>query len=428
VLVLVCQVTEVFCALEDLDMSYQAHDYLVRTGHMMHESLSVFNDLISHPSNPLSYTWAGRFTNASLETAMRLTRRYDKRGFNIEEIEAADGSGKFKIEEKVVLSKPFCELIHFDKIGYNYNDKNKVLLVAPLSGHHATLLKGTVEALIPDHEIYITDWTDARTVPLNAGSFSFDNYVSYLIEFMDFLGKDTHVIAICQPTVQALIATAVMAAEKSSNAPKSLTLMAGPVDTSISPTRVNKFSHSRPMSWFKNVAIMKVPSGYPGEGREVYPGFMQLGGFISMNQKSHMKKHAGFFQNLLYGEQEDADRFRAFYDEYLSVLDMPAEFYLETIERIFKNNEIANGTITYQGKKVDFNAITNTPLLTVEGANDDICGLGQTEAAHTICQNIPQHMRKHHIQDGAGHYGIFSGSMYRKNIRPIVTEFINKYE
>lgn len=407
-------------------MSYQAYDYLERTGQMMNEGFSVFNDIITHPSNPLSYTWAGRFTSASLETAMRLTRRYDKLGFEIEEIEAADGSGIFKVEEKVVLSKPFCELVHFDRIGHH--DKAKVLLVAPLSGHHATLLKGTVEALIPDHEVYITDWADARHVPLDAGPFSFDCYVSYLIEFMEFLGKDTHLIAICQPTVQALIATAVMAAEKNPNAPASLTLMAGPLDTSKSPTRVNEFSQKRPMSWFKNVAIMKVPSGYPGEGREVYPGFMQLGGFISMNHKSHMKKHVGFFQNLLNGEREDADRFRAFYDEYMAVLDMPAEFYLETIERIFKNNEIANGTITYLGKPVDFDAINNTPLLTVEGANDDICGLGQTEAAHTICQNIPQQMRKHHVQEGAGHYGIFSGSMYRKNIRPIVTEFIKKYE
>jgi poly(3-hydroxybutyrate) depolymerase len=415
-----------FCIIEDSDMNYQAHDYLKRTGQMMHERLSVFNDIITHPSNPLSYTWTGRFTNASLETAMRLTRSYEKRGFNIEEIEAADGSRKFKVEEKVVLSKPFCDLIHFDRI--DHNDKDKVLLVAPLSGHHATFLKGTVEALIPEHEIYITDWADARNVPLNAGPFSFDCYVSYLIEFMEFLGQDTHVIAICQPAVQALIATAVMAADNNPNVPKSLTLMAGPMDTSISPTRVNQFSQSRPMSWFKNVAIMKVPRGYPGVGRAVYPGFMQLGGFISMNQKSHMKKHAGFFQNLLYGKKEDADRFRAFYDEYMAVLDIPAEFYLETIERIFKNNEIANRTITYQGKKVDFAAITNTPLLTVEGANDDICGLGQTEAAHTICQNIPQHMRQHHIQDGAGHYGIFSGSMYRNNIRPIITDFINKYK
>lgn len=407
-------------------MNYQAYDYLARTGQMMNEGLSIVNDIVTHPSNPWSYTWTGRLANASLETAMRLTRRYDKLGFDIEEVEASDGSGRFKVREEVVLSKPFCDLMHFDRIGHT--DKDKVLLVAPLSGHHATLLKGTVEALLPGHEIYITDWKDAREVPLDAGPFSFDCYVTYLIEFLEFLGKDTHLIAICQPTVQALIATAVMAQEKNENSPKTLTLMAGPLDTTKNPTRVNEFAHTRPMSWFKNVAIMEVPTGYPGAGRKVYPGFMQLGGFISMNQKNHIQKYADFFQNLLVGEQEDADRFRAFYDEYLAVLDMPAEFYLETIERVFKNNEIANGTITYKGEPIDFAAIVDTPLLTVEGANDDICGLGQTEAAQNLCKSIPHNKRKHHVQAGAGHYGIFSGSMYRKNIRPIVTEFINKYE
>jgi poly(3-hydroxybutyrate) depolymerase len=405
-------------------MNYQAYDYFARTGQMMNEGFSLVSDIVSHPSNPFSHTWTGRFTKASLETAMRLTRRYDKLGFNIEHIEAA--GQKFKICEEVVVSKPFCDLMHFKRVGHT--DKDKVLLVAPLSGHHATLLKGTVEALIPNHEVYITDWADAREVPLEAGPFSFDCYVSYLIEFLNFLGEDTHLIAICQPTVQALIATAVMAEEKSPNTPKTLTLMAGPLDTTKNPTRVNEFAHSRPMSWYRNVAIMTVPAGYPGAGRQVYPGFMQLGGFISMNQKSHMQKYQNYFQNLLFGEDEDADRFRAFYDEYMAVLDMPAEFYLETIERIFKNNEVANQTITYNGKTVNFGAIDNTPLLTVEGANDDICGLGQTEAAQDICKNIPKNMRKHHVQVGAGHYGIFSGSMYRKNIRPIVTEFINKYE
>lgn len=218
-----------------------------------------------------------------------------------------------------------------------------------------------------------------------------------------------------------------MAEQKNDCVPKSLTLMAGPLDCSKNPTRVNEFAEKHPMSWFRNVAIMKVPYGYPGEGREVYPGFMQLGGFISMNQQSHMKKYQNFFQNLVFGEEEDADRFRAFYDEYMAVLDMPAEFYLETIERVFKNNEIARGAITYQGNPISFEAIDNTALLTVEGADDDICGLGQTQAAQDICKNIPRNMRKHHVQQGAGHYGIFSGSKFRKNVRPIITEFIHKY-
>lgn len=403
---------------------YQAYEYLSRSAQIMHEGLSLMNDLTSHPANLFGKTWPGKLTKASLETAMRLTRRYDKVGFNIDEVEIEDKV--FLVREEIALAKPFCDLIHFNRLGKT--DSHKVLLVAPLSGHFATLLKGTVEALLPDHEVYITDWADAREVPLSEGPFSFDCYVTYLIEFMQFLGEDTHLIAICQPTVQALIATAVMAQNKDKATPTSLTLMAGPIDPSQNPTRVNEFAQERPMSWFTNVAIMNVPHGYPGEGRKVYPGFMQLGGFISMNQESHNKKYMNFFQNMLIGETEDTDRFRAFYDEYMAVLDIPAEFYLETIERIFKNNEIAKGTITYKGKPVDFNAIDNTALLTVEGADDDICGLKQTEAAQDICKNIPKNMRKHHVQPGAGHYGIFSGSKFRKHIRPLVTEFIHKYD
>lgn len=404
-------------------MNYQAYDYMARSAHFMHEGFSLLNDIASHPSNPFSHTLPGRVTRASLETAMRLTQRYEKLGFDIDEI-TIEGK-RHSVKEEVAMAKPFCDLIHFNRIGKK--DNHKVLLVAPLSGHHATLLKGTVEALLPDHEVYITDWADARDVPLDAGPFSFDCYVSYLIEFLEYLGPDTHMIAICQPTVQALIATAVMAEQKHSCTPKSLTLMAGPLDTSKNPSRVNEFAHKHPMSWFRNVAIMRVPRGYPGEGRRVYPGFMQLGGFISMNHKSHMKKYVNFYQNLVYGEEEDADRFRAFYDEYLAVLDMPAEFYLETIERVFKNNEVARGAITYQGEPVNFEAIDHTPLLTVEGADDDICGLGQTQAAQTICKNIPDSMRKHHIQQGAGHYGIFSGSKFRQHIRPLISDFIHKY-
>lgn len=404
-------------------MNYQAYDYIAKSGQLMSENFRLFNDVISHPTNPFSYTWTGRLASATLESATRITQRYDKLGFNIDTVEI---EGKaVPVEEEAVLKKPFCNLIHFNR--NKIIAKNKVLLVAPLSGHHSTLLKGTVEALLPDHEVYITDWLDGREIPLAEGPFSFDCYVSYLIEFLNYLGEDTHMVAICQPTVQALIATAVMAEENNPNVPKSLTLMAGPLDTSKKPTRVNEFSDKHPMSWFKNVAIMKVPMGYPGEGREVYPGFMQLGGFISMNKKTHAKKHQMYFQNVLFGEKEDAERFRAFYDEYLAVLDMPAEFYLETIERIFKNNEIAKGTITYLSKPVNFGAINKTALLTVEGADDDICGIGQTEAAQDICKNIPKSIRKHHLQPGAGHYGIFSGSMYRKNIRPVVTEFIHKH-
>ncbi len=404
-------------------MRYQAYDYITRGAEHLNDGFSLIHDLSCNPLNPFSYTFAGRLTNAALETGMRLTRRYDKLGFNIDSVTIA--GREVAVTEQVVETKPFCNLIHFKHVGAE--SKSKVLLVAPLSGHHATLLKGTVEALLPEHEVYITDWLDAREVPRGVGKFNFDLYVTYLIEFLESLGSDTHMVAICQPTVQAIIATAVMAEQKSPCTPKSLTLMAGPLDVTKNPTRVNEYAEGHSMSWYRNFAIMRVPEGYPGAGREVYPGFLQLGGFLSMNPKAHAEKYCYFFQNLLFGEQEDADRFRSFYDEYMAVLDMPAEFYLETIERVFKNNEVANGTITYRDKPVNFDAIDNTALLTVEGAIDDIVGIGQTEAAQDICKNIPKKMRKHHVQEGAGHYGIFSGSKFRKQVRPLITEFIGQY-
>ncbi|MFT5708966.1 MAG: poly(3-hydroxybutyrate) depolymerase [Oceanospirillaceae bacterium] len=404
-------------------MRYQSYDYLTRNTQALHDGFSAIHDLSCNPFNPFSYTPMGRVTNALLESSMRLTRRYDKLDFSITDIEI-DGR-KMAVDENIVDDKVFCNLIRFTVDGVKNRDK--VLLVAPLSGHHSTLLKGTVEALLIDHDVYITDWLDARDIPTIEGDFNFDCYVTYLIGFLESMGPDVHVVAICQPAVQALIATAVLAQKQSKVTPVSLTLMAGPIDVAKSPTRVNEFANKKPIEWFKSNAIMSVPSGYKGTGRKVYPGFLQLGGFLSMNPQAHGKKHLQFFQNVLFGEQEDADRFRAFYDEYMAVLDMPAEFYLETIERIFKDNELANGKITYLGEPVDFASITNTALLTVEGELDDIVGIGQTQAAQNICVNIPQHMRKHHVQEGAGHYGIFSGSKFRRSVRPLMTEFIKQY-
>lgn len=404
-------------------MLYQTYDYFARAGEAVNEVYEVVHDFTSDPKNPFAQTWLGRATNATLETSMRVMRRYEKLGFNIHSTKI---NGKdVAVEEEITVSKPFCNLVHFKR--EEFKAKTKVLLVAPLSGHHATLLKGTVEALLPEHEVYITDWLDARDVPRGVGAFSFDVYVSYLIEFMESFVSDVHVIAICQPAVQALIATAVLAEKNSESVPKSLTLMAGPIDVSKSPTRVNEFSSTHPMSWFEQFAIMKVPDGYLGAGRSVYPGFLQLGGFLSMNLETHAKKFSNFYSNLLFGEKEDADRFRMFYDEYMAVLDMPSEFYLETIRRVFKDNEVANKTITYHGEPVNFDAIKNTALLTVEGADDDICGIGQTQAAHEICGEIPEAMRVHHLQQGAGHYGVFSGSKFRQHIRPLITDFIRKF-
>ncbi|MFL0798441.1 MAG: polyhydroxyalkanoate depolymerase [Cellvibrionaceae bacterium] len=406
-------------------MRYQTYDYFAKASEAFHHGFTAMHELTAHQYNPFRKTLPGKVFNASLETALRMTKRYEKLEFDIESIEV-DGK-HVAVREETVLEKPFCNLVHFRLRGSRENC-SKVLLVAPLSGHHATLLKPTVEGLLAKHEVYITDWHDCRDVPLSEGEFTFDRYVNYLIDFMEFLEEDFHVIAICQPTVQALIATAVMAQENNPATPKSLTLMAGPIDPSVNPTRVNEYAHEHSMDWFRGFAIMTVPSGYPGAGRKVYPGFLQLGGFLSMNLDTHINKSMMFFQNLIAGEEEDADRYRAFYDEYMAVLDIPADFYLETIEKVFKDNEVATGSITYKGKPVDFNAIKKTALLTVEGANDDICGMGQTEAAHDVCSKIPKKMRKHLLQEGVGHYGVFSGSRFRKFIRPTITEFIESYD
>ncbi|AFV00162.1 polyhydroxyalkanoate depolymerase [Simiduia agarivorans] len=402
-------------------MRYQTFETYASGLRVWHESLRLVKQLADQ--NPLIHTPPGRAVHAGLELGLRMTQRYEKQDFGIKEVFV--NNKRVGVYERIELEKPFCNLMHFKRRGLEESDK--VLLVAPLSGHHATLTRGTVEALLPDHEVYITDWLDAREIPMEEGEFSFDNYVDYLVDFIEHLGKNTHVVAICQPTVQALIATAVLAERKSSATPKSLTLMAGPIDCSKNPTRVNTYAQEHSLDWFRNFAIMTVPKGYPGEGRRVYPGFLQLGGFLSMNMDGHVKKFFNFYQNLMFGEEEDADRFRAFYDEYMAVLDIPAEFYLETIERVFHHNEIARNATTYHGKPVDFLNITDTALLTVEGANDDICGIGQTEAAQDVCKNIPKKKRKHHLQEGAGHYGIFSGSKFRMHIRPLITEFINKY-
>lgn len=405
-------------------MRYQTYDIFAKASESFHHSFTAMHDITNHRFNPLRKTWAGKVFNASLETALRMTKRYEKLEFDIESIEV-DGK-HIAVREEVVYEKPFCNLVHFKRAGRKTS--SKVLLVAPLSGHHATLLKPTVESLLAKHEVYITDWHDCRDIPLSEGDFNFDRYVSYLIEFMEFLEKDTHLIAICQPTVQALIATSIMAQENNPASPKTLTLMAGPIDPSANPTRVNEYAHEHSLDWFRGFAIMTVPSGYPGAGRRVYPGFLQLGGFLSMNLDTHIHKSMMFFQNLITGDEEDADRYRAFYDEYMAVLDIPADFYLETIEKVFKNNDLATGSMTYKGKLVDPSAIKKTALLTIEGGNDDICGIGQTEAAHELCSSIPKKMRKHHMQDGVGHYGVFSGSRFRKFIRPTITEFIESYD
>jgi poly(3-hydroxybutyrate) depolymerase len=303
----------------------------------------------------------------------------------------------------------------------------RLLIVAPLSGHYATLLRGTVEALIPDHEVYITDWTDARMVPIIDGRFDVEDYTDHIIDALHFLGEGTHVIAVCQPSVPALAATSVMSAAEDPFVPATLTLMGGPIDTRRNPTVPNKLATSRPIEWFENNVILSVPPPYPGVLRRVYPGFLQLTGFMTMNLDRHLDAHNQLFWDLVDGDGDGVEEHRKFYDEYLAVLDMTAEFYLGTVERVFQKQALARGLWQHHGQKVDPRAITKTALLCVEGERDDISGLGQTAAALDLCENIPDARKRHHIQKKVGHYGVFNGSRWRNEIRPRVAEFIRDF-
>ena len=332
------------------------------------------------------------------------------------------GNEQVAVTERPVLRLPFGTLLNFKKAGDL--EQPKVLVVAPLSGHFATLLRGTVSRLLTDHDVYITDWHNARDVSLEHGGFSFDDYVSYLIKFIETLGPDTHLVSVCQPCVQTLTAVAVMAERDHPAQPRSMTLMAGPVDTRINPTEVNKLATGKPMSWFESNLIARVPSRYEGGGRRVYPGFVQLSAFMSMNMKRHIKAHTDLYDHIVKGEIDKAEAIKSFYDEYFAVLDLPAEFYLETVAWIFQEARLAAGTLTYQGQRVDCGAIRRTALLTVEGERDDICALGQTSAAHDLCKSLKPFRKRHHMQAGVGHYGVFSGKRWDSQIYPIVRNTI----
>jgi poly(3-hydroxybutyrate) depolymerase len=404
-------------------MMYQSYDLYSRSAEMINGFIGLSQKLMENPYNPYAKTLLGKSIIAGLDSAFHHTKVYDKQPFDIKTI-VIDGE-TINVTEETILVKPFCNLIHFKqdiKV-----PRPKLFLVAPLSGHHATLLKATIERLVADHDVYITDWLDAKNVPLSEGEFGFDDYVSYLIDFMQEIGENTHILAVCQPTVQALIATAVMAKAKDPCTPKSLTLMAGPIDTSINPNDLNRYASDKNLSWFENNVIMTVPNRYPGAGRKVYPGFIQLSSFISMNIESHIKKHNDYLSYVYHGKEEKRASHRNFYDEYLAVLDLNGVFYIETIDRVFLNQDLANGKITYRGELVDLSKITNTPLHTIEGKNDDICSLGQTEAAQSLCSNISEQDKLHEVFDGVGHFGTFSGSAFRERIAPSITDFINKY-
>ena len=377
-----------------------------------------------NPFNMISYTPYGRGVAAACELVERTTNRYGKPQFEIGSVKI--GSRDVPIEEERLARKPFAKLIHFKK---RIREKQpKMLIVAPMSGHHATLLRGTVEALLPHMDVYITDWKDARYVPLGKGEFTLESYIEYVIDFIKELGPDTHVLAVCQPAVPVLIAAAVLGEHDKKAAPRSMTLIGGPIDARKSPTKVNELAKKHSLDWFERNVITHVPFNYPGFGRKVYPGFLQLTGFMSMNMERHVDAHVKLFENLIKGDGDSAASHKKFYDEYLSVADLPAQFYLDCIEQVFQKHLLPKGQFKYKGKLVKPEKITKTALLTLEGELDDISGPGQTQAAHVICKNIPKTKRKDHVQKGVGHYGIFNGSKFRKFVVPVITEFVQKHD
>ena len=406
-------------------MLYQLHHQYNQSVQPLNFWAKTLKSQLSLTSHlPFNLDYFVRPTVAQLELLERFTDTYTKPEFELPFTEI--NGEQIKITEEVTHSLPYCDLLHFKREGTHNHPK--MLLLAPLSGHYATLLRGTVEQFIPDHEVYITDWKSARNVPLKQGGFSFNDYVRYLIEFLEELGPNTHVVAVCQPSVPAIVATSIMAERKNPNAPKSLTVMGGPIDTRVSPTEVNDYASGKDLEWFKNKVIMTVPKGFAGAGQRVYPGFIQLSGFLSMNLDSHVQKHHKFFGDLVKGDGDSADAHRKFYNEYLAVMDLPADFYLETIRKVFIDHRLARGKIQFEKKRVDPTAVTDTALFTIEGENDDITGKGQTQAAHDILSSIPANKKHHYEQPGVGHYGIFNGRRFREVIAPKIKAFIQDNE
>ena len=413
-------------------MLYQLHEMQRAFLNPLTAFAGAAADLYASPISPLSYTPMAREIAASYELLNRLGKEYAKPAFGIE-----------GTREEIAVDKPFCQLRHFIKnAAVKPSGKTKVaptiLLVAPLSGHHSTLLRDTVRALVAEHNVYITDWRDARMVPLSEGKFDLDDYIAYVIEFVRLLHTEAkgnlHVISVCQPTVPVLAALSLMATIKDPATPKTMTMMGGPIDARQSPTEVNNLAVKKPFSWFENQVIYRVPSNYPGFGRRVYPGFLQHAGFVAMNPDRHMKSHWSFYKDLVKNDGQSVDAHRAFYDEYNAVLDMDADYYLDTIKIVFQDYALAYGTwvsnalaATHGPLKVNPAAITKTALFTIEGELDDISGSGQTRAAHALCSGVAKANKQHFEVPEAGHYGIFSGRRWRDIVQPKIAEFIRAH-
>ena len=380
--------------------------------------------LFRNPLNPASHTALGRGAAAALELFERSTRRYQKPDWGIAAT-MVDGK-EVAVREHRLIAKPFCNLLHFERQipeGRSRLDP-KVLLVAPMAGHFPTLLRGTVRDMLPDHDVYVTEWEDARRVPREAGPFGLDEYIDYIVEFVRYFRGNVHVIAVCQPTVPVFAAIALMEAVRDRFVPRSMILMAGPIDTRISPTAVNCFAQGKSLAWFEQNVVMQVPWPHQGMMRRVYPGFLQLSGFMGMNLDRHLTAHRHHFQNLIRGDGDSAEKHREFYDEFLAVMDLDADFYLQTIETVFLEHRLPLGQMRHRSRQVDPAKIRRVALMTVEGEKDDITGVGQTYAAHRLCRSLPYALRAHHLQAGSGHYGVFNGSRFRAEILPKIRDFI----
>ncbi len=376
------------------------------------------------PMNPARHFGAGNVMASALEVFAHAAEPRGKPAFGLTET-VIDGK-TVPIVEEIVLQKPFGQLKRFRRVGIEGSPR--LLIVAPMSGHFATLLRGTVERMLPAHDVYVTDWRDAKAVPLSAGRFDLDDYIDYVRSFLEHIGPGAHMLAVCQPSVPCYALACLMAAENNPCRPRTLTMMGGPIDTREAPTSVNDVATERPHAWFVNNVIATVPPIYPGAGRRVYPGFLQLTGFLAMNLGSHMQSHFAMFKDLVKGDDDAADATKAFYEEYRSVCDMTAEFYLQTIDTVFQDHSLPKGTMTHHGVRVDPGAIKDIAILAIEGERDDISGLGQTRAALTLAAKLPARLKKYHMAEGAGHYGIFNGSRWRTTIAPVVETWIAAHD
>ena len=402
--------------------------WMFEMGHAALDPLRIMADAgrlyYRNPANPLSHTEIGKSMSAAFEMFERTTRRYGKPAWGIDDVVV--GASPVPVTQRTVWERPFCKLVHFER-QFEHKPRRpqpRMLIVAPLSGHYATLLRGTVQTLLANHDVYVTDWVDAREVPLHAGRFDLDDYIDYLIDIFHHLGGGVHVVAVCQPAVPVLAAVARMEELGDPHVPASMVLMGGPIDTRESPTAVNAFAEERGLAWFQRNVVTTVPWPHPGVMREVYPGFLQLHGFMAMNLERHIQAHADMFGHLVKGAGDSAAKHREFYDEYLSVMDLPAEYYIQTLQTVFIDHALPKGEMTHRGEKVDTSKIRNVALLTVEGENDDISGVGQTRAAHRLCSNLPEDKRAHYLQPTVGHYGVFNGSRFRAEIAPRISDFV----